>query len=347
MTGTFQILAPAVVSPSDRAVISGPTISSAGWYNQASGLTTDAALIAALNNENLSATSLRGATTLNETIDYSFGLVPNIISLDGAPPISYAGLPPGFTMLSAQVDFGTSVVVLSNAGGPTVCNADIFFNFMGQQVPLNTTSPAGDSFPTQQIIVDMSFPAPTMLDLMNATLNIDVTTTTNNAFISSPNSFRVSSVVITGTYSADSFQYSLETPSEPVDAGDPITATSPDVNGIDYTLVTSVTIEYPGGGPIVVDPSDWITIEANLFTFLMPSFGGDEPPIITVSITSTQFSGSVTLGQLITIYFTSASGLYRLIPSQRYDELYIEDDPGETIDVKIPNPFFRTGFIGG
>lgn len=60
----------------------------------------------------------------------------------------------------------------------------------------------------------------------------------------------------------------------------------------------------------------------------------------------TQFSGWVALSPL-TITLVDASGIYRLVPGKTNDTLYDQIAPLSTNDVKIPNPYFRTGFIGG
>jgi hypothetical protein len=59
-----------------------------------------------------------------------------------------------------------------------------------------------------------------------------------------------------------------------------------------------------------------------------------------------QFSGSYPLGGLI-ILTTNASGIYTLTSGKSADTLYSSLRDGTTYDVKIPNPFAKTGFIGG
>ena len=139
------------------------------------------------------------------------------------------------------------------------------------------------------------------------------------------------------------FSWTLNTPTNPIQAGDEVTAESPDVDGIDFEQVTTVTLTSPDGDSTVID---FTAIDPNNFIFVVPTLIGD-PPIVHVVITSTQFSGSVDLGPLITIFFLNATGIYTLVPGRTHDTIYNNDNPEETIDVKIPNPFFKTGFIGG
>jgi len=63
--------------------------------------------------------------------------------------------------------------------------------------------------------------------------------------------------------------------------------------------------------------------------------------------TGTQFSGSVTLGTL-TVLGTKASGIYRLVADKTADTLYINSPvDNTTANFAIPDPFGKTGFIGG
>jgi hypothetical protein len=131
----------------------------------------------------------------------------------------------------------------------------------------------------------------------------------------------------------------------PVQAGDTVTATSDPLNPvppIDFTQVTSVTLEAPSGNITVVT---FTATDENNFSFLIPTLTGS-PGTVAVVITSTQFSGSVTLGNLATIFFLNATGIYTLVPGKTDDTVY-DNDNGGTIDTNIPDPFFKTGFIGG
>lgn len=67
-------------------------------------------------------------------------------------------------------------------------------------------------------------------------------------------------------------------------------------------------------------------------------------PITIICSDGTQFGGSVPLGNFV-ILLTNGSGIYRLIPGQAKDVLYSSTRDGSTYDVKIPNPFAKTGFF--
>lgn len=167
-------------------------------------------------------------------------------------------------------------------------------------------------------------------------------------------SLRVTGWTITIEYT-QMFRWTISQPDPPlslVTEGDIVTLTSPVVEApelaVDFEDITQVDILIPDytapGTFITVNVPTWVVISPRRLTFTMPSFGGLQPTVVRVRIQGTQFSGSVEL-LTPTIYFTSASGIYELIPGKTSDTLYIEAEPGETIDVKIPNPTGRTGFF--
>lgn len=67
-----------------------------------------------------------------------------------------------------------------------------------------------------------------------------------------------------------------------------------------------------------------------------------------INITSTEFSGSIALGSL-SILIANASGIYTISTNSRHDTVYIDSSgaTNDTGDVAIPDPYFKTGFIGG
>ncbi len=73
-----------------------------------------------------------------------------------------------------------------------------------------------------------------------------------------------------------------------------------------------------------------------------------EPPDVPVPITiiayGPGFSGSVPLGNFV-ILVTKGSGIYQFVNGKTNDTLYSSTRDGTTYDVKIPNPFAKTGFF--
>lgn len=47
------------------------------------------------------------------------------------------------------------------------------------------------------------------------------------------------------------------------------------------------------------------------------------------------------------ILSVDASGIYTIVPGKRYDTIYARNNEDLTEDVKIPNPLWKTGYVGG
>jgi hypothetical protein len=150
-----------------------------------------------------------------------------------------------------------------------------------------------------------------------------------------------------------SFQFAIPQPEQLQESDEVNIISNPDGDPsetMDMEDITQIDIQFPDPNDLTTlitinVPQPWVTVETNLLTFLVPNLLGFQPTVIEVVIQSTQFSGSVAK-QLYTIFFVSASGMYQLVPGKTSDTLYIEQQPGNTIDVKIPNPGARTGFFG-
>lgn len=139
------------------------------------------------------------------------------------------------------------------------------------------------------------------------------------------------------TYEEMPFTFKLNVP-QPVVAGDRVSLTSNGTsNPIDFTKVTSLTV-----GGIDVDSSLWIFSEF-FFSFPVPDYS--TLGVLEIVITSTEFSGSMSLGKITTILFLGASGIYTLDPTATHDTLY-DIVNGGTVNVKIPDPFIKTFFAG-
>lgn len=67
-------------------------------------------------------------------------------------------------------------------------------------------------------------------------------------------------------------------------------------------------------------------------------------PIVIIYSDPTQFDGTVPLGNFVVI-IANASGIYRLVAGKASDTLYSSARDGTTYNVKIPNPFGKTGFF--
>lgn len=141
------------------------------------------------------------------------------------------------------------------------------------------------------------------------------------------------------TYVLPPFSWTITSPSGPYRSGDIITVTSTD-GGLG--AVSGVRLDY--GGTIIEAPI--LTRTEDELTFVIPdlgSFSGDA--IVYIVGDGVEVVGTFNVGS-ITILFADASGIYKLTLGKRSDTLYVHDDPATTIEVPIPSPFIKTGFIG-
>lgn len=153
----------------------------------------------------------------------------------------------------------------------------------------------------------------------------------------------------------EGFQWDLSQSTSPVDEGSTVNLTSDPAEALAVQMddITSIEIQFldPANPTvtITIPVTVFTVIDANNLVFTIPSLGGDEPIILNVVITSTQFSGDLALGYVYTVFLVSAPGIYKFVPDQRFDRLYDRTDPDNivTIDIKIPDPFIKTGPING
>lgn len=279
------------------------------------------------------------------------------IYLDGSmSPITFAALPVGFTPLSASVKVG-----IPGIGNPP--NTIVQY-FLQQGAGVNGTVNTND-FP-----IDFSIP-PSMLDILAEAFGLKCTITVTAISTagsvgdnpSAPFNAHINDLRIEGTYELGGFSWTLEQPTRGVEdtpvaktnTDDTITITSPpeddDPDTLDLEQVTEITIEYTdeNGDPQSIIVTNITIQNHNKLVFKLPDIlsidPNDPPKVYKILITSTQFSGSVLLGKLVTIYFFNAPGIYRLVPDKATDTLY-DIENGGTVEVQIPDPFIKTGFVG-
>lgn len=122
---------------------------------------------------------------------------------------------------------------------------------------------------------------------------------------------------------------------------------------------TPPDIELTGNVTVDIDASQDVpgnvTVEIDASSTYQPS---DVISNVDVEINSSsqygqnEIDGNVTVdidSSAVLVISTDPSGLYTLVPGQKFDRLYnrITEDNVDTIDVAIPRPFIKTAFIGG
>jgi len=274
--------------------------------------------------------------------------VVSTILVDGVAT-DFAGLPAGFTITGLTLNL---VIQTHNgvADGGNNCYS-VFKVLHGLDTLYNDPTIAnGNHFPLA-LTVDITGMSP--IDLFSDHWKFQMTSAANNAAATGCGSLPYASAVdsitgfyLTGTYALENFQFNLNNSSQPVESNvTQVTITSdpddPDHLKLDQLDPTT---------PIQVDGTDVPLINIisqSEFELVFVIFFTGTPQVVTVSVTGngTQFSGSVTLGKLETIYFLNAPGIYFLDSSATADVLY-DTDNGGTIEVAIPDPFGKTGFIG-
>jgi len=99
---------------------------------------------------------------------------------------------------------------------------------------------------------------------------------------------------------------------------------------------------------VIVPPNYIINHTANTLTIRIPPnvpYGGTHLLIMANQIPETMFIGSVLLAQ-VNIQLVNGSGVYTLVPGKTNDTYYDRSvSPVDTLDLKIPDPFAKSGFF--
>ena len=293
-----------------------------------------------------------------------FGLLGASIYLDGSgTPITLSGLPPGFTPASAAVLLGVPNppnITDQPVSGSSQC---FLQQVSGVNGALNSTS-----FPYS--------PVPNMTTMINNGIGISANISVTDAGDVGDiviNDLRIEGIYIIAQYGTPSAN--LQAPPTPIATGSLITINSPITTFPSYN--SGVPGSYPGSAPILSSPinppinllgvtqvdityldssqvlqtivvpsSSFIIWTQSILQFPMPPLPASNPPVINIILigNGTQFSGSVPLGSLITIFFTDGSGVYTLTPGATNDSLYI-NGTDSTVGTAIPTPYIKTAFV--
>jgi hypothetical protein len=300
------------------------------------------------------------------------------IRLDGGAPISYSGLPAGFTVTSAQGHIKISCGV--PAAIPNTISGQWFYqNFA---IGASWIIPNGTNYYSVGFPLDVNGDPPTMSQLLGIGFGFNFILTCGPTELASVG---MDLLEIIGTYSVPTSHWYQ-------DSGTGVKSFT-DTPGVNDVLIPTPIYLNPIPGEFLVDPpvipgSPWIPwvptgpiayIGTPILTptIITPIFLPDLPPVDYIPVplpdpiifTPTlpivieeepdpeefpRISGpiptdngyTINIGGAATFVFIgSPSGIYTLIPGQTHDTLY--DRTGQiSIDVKIPNPFIETGYLG-
>lgn len=154
---------------------------------------------------------------------------------------------------------------------------------------------------------------------------------------------------VVGSYNTSGIiSYVSSTTGVPVVNGSRVTISAP-AGGLG--AVQSLTVEYINAigevETVVIPPENIVEHTEFIIIFILIINPGETPATVVVNGIGTIFGGIVTLGIIPTIFFTAGSGIYRVVNGKVNDTVYITDSGGDTIDITIPRPFAKTGYIGG
>lgn len=367
LNGIFRLLVTGISSITTRA----SSVGSVGW--QTSSGVSDNDFLDAINGADsvryLTAHQAMDDPTLffSGSLGFRFSFSDDCISLNGDSPISFDNLPAGFNVIgastsptlsaglqsggntfggiaiaSAELTLGTVKVGLfySDSEGPSSFSNDVGGS-VSASVPVNTLI----DYPTVITISDLLSLGPQFIISGNASL---INGVPNPGFFW-VGTLSVDSFSVVGSYQIIQYTWNIDAPPK-VQNGDTITITSDGDNPLDLDDITEVDVQYldPSTQEIIVTPITVFTTQGpRILVFTLDGVPSGVPKIrIFVKSNGRQFSGSVLLGELLTIFFTDGTGIYKLVPGKTNDTLYIQDVvPYATINVKIPDPTLKTAFV--
>ncbi len=335
--GTLNIITPTGVFSLDPDLRSDGLITE-GWACTLFGAflgNTDDDLIAGLTEISKSLVYYQSAPGVEKTVTvtFSFNNSDPIFELDGNPGIAGNSLPSGFLMSATQtLLFNVSAL----RPGPFSYLNSLRFRFQESNTSitglfsLDITEDGfinSSQFTTAVLMISSKIQDYPIVGAAIVALNIG-------------------SFDLSGTYVIESFQFTSSPSSATL--GSPITVTNNSPTIPIPTLLDITEIQLWNEDQVITIPtSDFIEWTYLTIIFILPEMEEGVDLSVVAVINSTQFTGSVVLGSL-SVIAANRSGVYRIIPDQRHDTLYVDSSvSGTTENVVIPSPFIKTGFIGG
>lgn len=351
-----------------------------GWWNPITNGSTDADILAGLTDGLIFVCQDTPPITSVEML-FGWDEVTPIFSLDGGPLMNYTDVPTdlmvnGTIILGAEWNNGPSGPYLARFDGSEITQGVhvqfLFFDLAATGLPLVTTDP-GD-FISKSVFINGTF----RLELAGPSSTPGGGLVVLGAGGAFP-------FTLTGLFASVSYQQQWEVfindeanpipAGEPIKPGDRIRIEVPtpmdegdhDLINVDQVQFTfgdrTITINKDGTFTITDGDDTFFTQEDSpyviywdliLIIITIPFYGFEdyEGPVDIAPVVNpptpfppTEFSGSITIGA-IEILFTDASGVYNITPNKTNDTIYDPARDGTTLNVAIPKPYIRTGFIG-
>jgi len=378
--GTLTILPPTdifLLTPDTRS----PDGSAQGWWNPTTLGSTDADIISGLTDGLIFiCNDLPPVTEVIMLLKWDFDTP--VFSLDGGPLLSFTDLPSGMILngtitLAAEWNNGPSGPYLARFRTSEITQGIavqfLFADLVTPGLPLVSSDPT-------VFISKSDF----ILDTFRLELAGPTSTPLGGLIVLG--SGGLLPFVLTGLFETYSQQWEIFLPAgepahpgdqlhiivpEPIDPGDhdlinvdQIKFTIPCTDDIIRTLYinkdgtfTIIQTDCSGNNEetILILPSSpfVITWTLTLIIIIIPWGFGDYEGDVDVAphvnpptpFPPTEFSGDVPL-EPVEIEFADTTGIYRITPGKTNDTLYDPSRDGTTVDVAIPKPFAKTGFIG-
>lgn len=159
--------------------------------------------------------------------------------------------------------------------------------------------------------------------------------------------FNITALEIVVTYEDGGFQFEIENPSTPRKVGEKVVIRSVD-NGGGLNGATGVRFDTGSGPACIVPLIDFFFQSPNELIIYVPNCLHNFAGTVTVTVIGdgTVFVGSILAGTL-PILFADGSGIYTIQKGKTSDTLYDPARDGSTEEVKIQDPYARTGYVGG
>lgn len=271
----------------------------------------------------------------------AFSLSGNCLVLNGAAPVSLVNTPPGF-IITGGLSLSMSPVVAFGARRGNLSNTAELSHFWGGFGPESiaaTTAGVFFSIPALNIS-DPLIRVPHLFALYQIEFNTIRSVADALLIAQSSDGY-----ILTGSYEIVQNSWTIDP--GPYKVGEPVSIAAGST-GANLSDISEIQLVDDAGDIHVIKQKDFAEQTGTLLTFIIPPTlnGIDGDVVVTATGGGVQFSGTVMMGKF-EILLVNGSGLYVLTAGKTDDTIYENSSVNNgTIDTAIPNPSFRTGFIG-